>query len=355
MNPGRFNDFINGRNIGGTIDTFILTSGAWLSPLAGHDVGVFASHLSRARNQIRPWVGLPLFAATEEGAANTLSSYADSEMPEGTRIFGIWLEGVLVGAAFFTALTADAAGGGTAKIGCWLEPDAVGKGLATLSCEMLLSWAFDSFGMRRVEWVCRADSDGSVALAKRLGFRLETNCRRSWLFDGHYYDTQIWTTLVDEWGKNLHGTVRAEGVCRQDMQALILEHHDEMRTVAGAGGSNALGLQALSAPEITLYGLREQGRLLGCVAFKHLGAESGEVKTLRTTKSARGTGGGGKLLDHLIEVGRARGYRHIYLETHPEDHFQAARALYHGRGFRQCGPFADYSEGLRSYFMVLQL
>ena len=61
-------------------------------------------------------------------ARNTLQRYADLQARDAGRLYGIWLDGVLVGGTMFVSF--DAASG-NCEVGCWLEPAATGRGLVT--------------------------------------------------------------------------------------------------------------------------------------------------------------------------------------------------------------------------------
>lgn len=150
-------------------------------------------------------------------------------------------------------------------------------------------------------------------------------------------------------------TIRAEGVERPDMRALIVEHFEEMIATAAPESSHALELAAFSDPSITLFAMRAGDRLLGCGAIKELNSFEGEIKTMRTVDEARGLGIGGSILDHLVDAARKRRYRTLLLETGSEDFFIPARALYASRGFVLRGPFADYIPDPHSVFMELDL
>jgi putative acetyltransferase len=61
------------------------------------------------------------------------------------------------------------------------------------------------------------------------------------------------------------------------------------------------------------------------------------------------------MVDHLLRVARARGYRRVSLETGAMAAFAPARALYASAGFVTCQPFADYEPSRNSVFMTLDL
>jgi putative acetyltransferase len=76
---------------------------------------------------------------------------------------------------------------------------------------------------------------------------------------------------------------------------------------------------------------------------------------MHTAPPARGRGIGRAMVDHLLGVARDRGLRRVSLETGSMAAFAPARSLYASSGFRECGPFGDYSPSRNSTFMTLSL
>ena len=93
---------------------------------------------------------------------------------------------------------------------------------------------------------------------------------------------------------------------------------------------------------------------MGCGALKALDPQSGEIKSMRTSAQARRQGVARQVLEHIIGVARARNYRTLYLETGAFPEFEPARNLYASRGFKLCGPFANYVDDPNSVFMELK-
>lgn len=79
----------------------------------------------------------------------------------------------------------------------------------------------------------------------------------------------------------------------------------------------------------------------------------GEIKSMRTTASARGRGVATLILRHILDDARARDLERVYLETGTEDYFAPARRLYARNGFTECPPFAGYTLDPNSVFMEL--
>ena len=140
-----------------------------------------------------------------------------------------------------------------------------------------------------------------------------------------------------------------------DVTALLAEHLADMHATSPAESVHALDVTGLKVPGLSFWTARLDGVLLGCAAIKELDAQHGEVKSMRTSTAARGTGVGSALLAHLLGVARGRGYRRLSLETGTQDYFLPARTLYAAHGFVACGPFADYAEDPYSAFFTLEL
>ncbi|MGK9252350.1 GNAT family N-acetyltransferase [Paenibacillus humicus] len=140
-----------------------------------------------------------------------------------------------------------------------------------------------------------------------------------------------------------------------DVRALIGEHLRGMAENSPPESIHALDLNELKKPEITFWSVWEEGELLGCGALKELDASHGELKSMRTASRHLRKGVARKLLDHIIQVAKRRGYARISLETGSMDAFVPARDLYASFGFIECGPFSGYEEDPNSVFMTKQL
>jgi putative acetyltransferase len=117
----------------------------------------------------------------------------------------------------------------------------------------------------------------------------------------------------------------------------------------------AFDANQLKAPDVTFWTAWNADSLLGCAALKELSPTEGEIKSMRTPAARRRTGAGRALLNHVIDVARARGYLVLYLETGNHSAFAPAQTLYASAGFTRCGPFASYCDNGNSVFMSLSL
>jgi ribosomal-protein-serine acetyltransferase len=171
-----------------------LTAGAELRPLEPWHAGEFAAHMERAREHIRPWVGA---AFVNDDAKIVLQRYADKHAHDAGGIWGIWLDGTLVGGVLLVSF--DVASG-VCEAGCWLEPSAVGRGLITRAATVLLDWVILDRGIQRVEWHTNALNTRSIAVAKRLGMSLDGTLRSAFpAAEGGRGDMEVWSVLAPEW------------------------------------------------------------------------------------------------------------------------------------------------------------
>lgn len=155
--------------------------------------------------------------------------------------------------------------------------------------------------------------------------------------------------------------IERDDPARGDVHQLLSEHLADMFATSPAESVHALAHSELSEPSITFWTARENSELLGCGALKPLGfpddpargtpSQYGEIKSMRTTASARGRGIATLMLMHIVNEARRRDYERICLETGTDEYFAPARRLYVRNGFIECPPFADYTLDQNSVFM----
>jgi putative acetyltransferase len=149
--------------------------------------------------------------------------------------------------------------------------------------------------------------------------------------------------------------VACEDPRTDDVRELLETHLAFARLVTPPGHVHALDLSGLLESNVSFFTARRSGELVGVGALKELDAVHGEIKSMHTTEVARGRGVGRAIADHLIGIGRARGYTRLSLETGTMVAFAPARALYESVGFQVCEPFGDYWANPNSVCMRLEL
>ncbi|XGV94673.1 MAG: GNAT family N-acetyltransferase [Leptolyngbya sp. BL-A-14] len=149
--------------------------------------------------------------------------------------------------------------------------------------------------------------------------------------------------------------IRKDDLTGQKIADFLQEHLENMYEITPPESVHALDLEALRSPDITFWSAWEDDELLGCGALKELDASSGEIKSMRTAIDHRGRGVASKILEHMIQEAKRRGYDCLHLETGSQPEFAPARALYTRYGFEYRGPFAEYVDDSNSVFMTKKL
>ncbi|EFE75137.1 GNAT family N-acetyltransferase [Streptomyces filamentosus] len=173
-----------------------LREGAQLRPLEPAHAQEFLEHIDRARPNVDPWIPWATFSTDLESATATLQRYADRQARDTGRLYGIWLDGTLVGGVMFTRFETAS---GNCEIGCWSEEAGSGQGLVNQACRALIDWAFTERGMSRVEWLVSSVNTRSIAAARRLGLTREGVLRKRTPYRGERLDTEVWSILSEEW------------------------------------------------------------------------------------------------------------------------------------------------------------
>lgn len=175
-----------------------LGEGAELRPIEPWQAQEFLTHIERAREYAGPWVPLTALVTDLESARERLQSYADKQAADTGRLYGIWLEGTLVGGVLFRIFDTATE---SCEVGVWLEPSATGRGLVSKAARVLIDWAVDERGMHRVEWMVSSANERSIVVAKRLGMTKDGVLRESFPWQGVRHDMEVWSVLAPEWRK----------------------------------------------------------------------------------------------------------------------------------------------------------
>jgi RimJ/RimL family protein N-acetyltransferase len=120
----------------------------------------------------------------------------DAEEPHRMLALVLEHEGTAVGNV---VLFFEGAGLTTAEIGWTLHPWVAGKGLATEAARVILTLAFEHYGVRRVVANLDAANERSAALAERLGMRRETHRLADFWSKGQWTDSFEYAILREEW------------------------------------------------------------------------------------------------------------------------------------------------------------
>ena len=104
----------------------------------------------------------------------------------------------------------------------------------------------------------------------------------------------------------------------------------------------ALDASKLFSPDITVFGARIDGELVGVGAIRKLDAHHAELKSMHTLAKSRGSGVGKAMVAHIEDFARSSGIKRMSLETGTNEAFKPARELYKSLGYNSCDAFGDY-------------
>lgn len=151
-------------------------------------------------------------------------------------------------------------------------------------------------------------------------------------------------------------TIARESPTAPDLGLLMARHTADMRADTPPESVHMMDAAQLAAePGISFFVMRDQGVPVGMGAFKRIGADHAEIKSMHVLAEARGRGLSRRMLDHLIAEARDAGIARLSLETGTQALFEPARRLYLSAGFRECPPFEGYSLDPNSVFMTIEI
>ena len=104
----------------------------------------------------------------------------------------------------------------------------------------------------------------------------------------------------------------------------------------------ALDASKLFNPDITVFGARIAGELVGVGAMRKLDEQHAELKSMHTLAKSRGLGVGKAMVAHIEDFARSSRINRMSLETGTNEEFRPARELYKSLGYNSCDAFGDY-------------
>ena len=104
----------------------------------------------------------------------------------------------------------------------------------------------------------------------------------------------------------------------------------------------ALDASKMFASDITVFGARIQGKLVGVGALRNLDEEHAELKSMHTLAKSRGLGVGKAMVAHIEQFAKDQGIKRVSLETGATEPFKPARQLYMSLGYQDCDAFGEY-------------
>jgi ribosomal-protein-serine acetyltransferase len=173
-----------------------LGDGAELGMLEPWHAEEFLATVDRSREHLLAAIPVAHNVHTIDDARAYLQRFADGHAKDVEHLFGIRLDGALVGITMLLDFDTRHA---TCEMGVWLAPEARGRGLVTRACRYVLDWAIGVRGMKRVQWTHSPGNERSGAVARRLGMTREGVLRSAWTLGAVRTDNVVWSVLAEEW------------------------------------------------------------------------------------------------------------------------------------------------------------
>ncbi|WP_140938985.1 GNAT family N-acetyltransferase [Sphingobacterium lumbrici] len=88
-----------------------------------------------------------------------------------------------------------------ASIGYWLTEQAQGRGIIIRACRRLISYAFDTLHLNRIEILAAKENIKSQAVPQKLGFTQEGVLRQVEKVNDKLHDLVVYAVLKEDWDK----------------------------------------------------------------------------------------------------------------------------------------------------------
>ena len=137
--------------------------------------------------------------------------------------------------------------------------------------------------------------------------------------------------------------IRVDDLRGEKIIRLLEGHVAHLRTLSPPCSVHALDVQRLRKPEITFWSVWEGTELVGCGALKELDWTHGEIKSMRTVAAHLRKGIASKMVTHILDEAKRRGYRRLFLTTGSKQ--PEAAALYLATGYHSLDTSALNPEG----------
>ncbi|AYC30477.1 GNAT family N-acetyltransferase [Paenisporosarcina cavernae] len=175
-----------------------LTENAYLKLLTPEDAEALFQATDESRAHLKEWLPFIDYTKTSEDSLNfirsTMKQFSDNNGIQA----GIWYDGKLAGVIGFHAVNWS---NKSTSLGYWLSNKFTGKGLMTLAVQAMVTHAFHTWKLHRVEIRAAEENVKSRAIPERLGFIKEGVLRDSeWLYD-HFVSHVVYAMIAEDWGK----------------------------------------------------------------------------------------------------------------------------------------------------------
>lgn len=182
--------------------TTLSTDRLLLRPFEEQDVE--AVHAACQDPEIARWIPVPEPYGREDAEEFVLRVSPGGWCQDTMYNFGVFTKsGVLTGSMGLVRLAQLSGPQRQAELGYWAVRDQRGKGYTQEAARAVITWAFTSLGVERLEWVAEVGNTASRAVAQRLGFESEGRQRARIVRRGTRRDAWIAALLPVDWGLSM--------------------------------------------------------------------------------------------------------------------------------------------------------
>ncbi|MGP3591862.1 50S ribosomal protein L7/L12-serine acetyltransferase [Vagococcus sp. WN89Y] len=142
---------------------------------------------------LQQFLDWPQYVRSPEDTRKTVQGNIMLHQRGYAKMFMITHDETLVGVLAFNAIEPL---NKTAYIGYWLDQEAVGQGILSLSIQAMIDFYARQGEIRRFVIKCRVQNSASNQVAQRNGFTLEGCLKEAEFLNGHYDDQNIWARIV---------------------------------------------------------------------------------------------------------------------------------------------------------------
>lgn len=152
-----------------------------------------------SREYLREWLSWVDQMENKEDALSFIQNGFQTYAERSGLTAGVFYKEELVGVTGFNSFDWENKIG---YIGYWLAEGYQGNGIMTRVVRTLIDYAFNEFGLNRIDIRTAYDNKKSQAIPEKLGFIKEGHLRQTeWLYD-HYVDHIIYGMLKTDWENN---------------------------------------------------------------------------------------------------------------------------------------------------------
>lgn len=178
-----------------TAPGFELTASARLRPLTEADADELYELIDVNRAYLAPWMPWAE-AQTRAGAVEFIRTTSEQAASDQGFQLALVVDGRIAGVLGYHALDRE---NRRVSIGYWIAEADQGQGLMSRAVAALIDYAFDVWGLHRVEIRSAVENERSRALCERLGLVQEGVLREAEAFTDRYHDLVVYSILAPEW------------------------------------------------------------------------------------------------------------------------------------------------------------